>query len=180
MEVVHIFAHLYAIRYKKGDLDEFEKTFDLWGDPSYLNEFFEANENDLHNGFLGNISIEQAVERTLDNAEALQQELLQLASGDPDTTNKTLDILFRPLTDREHNVVVLSKQKAYGPDKDSWLRLYALKIDPGYYVVTGGAIKLTPTMNERKHTDSELKKLERSRSFLQEEGLLDKEGFNEL
>jgi hypothetical protein len=180
MEVVYIFANLYAIRYQDDDPDEFEKAFDLWNDPSYLYEFFESNKGDLQNGFLGNITIEQAVERTLDEAGSLEQTLLRLAGNDPEETNNTLDLLFKPLDKRQYNAVVLSKQKAYGSGHNSWLRVYALKIDPGYYIITGSAIKLTPNMNEREHTQKELAKLDRCRAYLQEQGLLDKEGFKEI
>lgn len=180
MNVVHIFADLYAIRYEDSDQDEFEKAFDLWSDPGYLDSFFQENLNDLQNGFLGEITITQAVERTIEDAEVLEDQLLSLAGNDPEVTNNTLDTLFQPLEKNEYNKVVLGKAKAYGLRYKSWLRVYALKIDPGYYIVTGSAIKLTRTMNEREHTSKELLKLNQCRAFLQEQGLLDKEGFNEL
>ena len=39
--------------------------------------------------------------------------------------------------------------------------IYAIKLEPGIYVITGGAIKLTRTMQEREHTLRELAKMEK-------------------
>lgn len=44
-----------------------------------------------------------------------------------------------------------------------------------YY--TGGAIKLTRTMQEREHTLAELNKMEKVRNFLLNSGAIDAEGF---
>lgn len=59
------------------------------------------------------------------------------------------------------------------------LRIYAIKLSVGVYIVTGGAIKLTATMQEREHTLHELHKLEIVRRFLLEEGIVDNDGFIE-
>ena len=47
------------------------------------------------------------------------------------------------------------------------------------YVVTGGAIKLTATMQEREHTVLELAKIEKVRNFLLDEKIIDDESFIE-
>ena len=47
-------------------------------------------------------------------------------------------------------------------------------------LVTGGAIKLTHTMQEREHTLEELRKLEKVRNFLLSEGASDMDGFYDL
>ena len=59
----------------------------------------------------------------------------------------------------------------------SWLRIYALKLSAGIYIVTGGAIKLTATMQEREHTLAELHKMELVRQFLLNENIVDDAGF---
>lgn len=38
----------------------------------------------------------------------------------------------------------------------------AIKLNVGIYIITGGAIKLTRTMQEREHTLQELGKMEKS------------------
>ena len=53
-------------------------------------------------------------------------------------------------------------------------------LEPNIYVVTGGAIKLTRTMQEREHTTIELEKLNRCKAYLQSQGVFDKDSFVEL
>jgi len=48
------------------------------------------------------------------------------------------------------------------------------------YLITGGAIKLTDSMQEREHTRRELDKLERCKQFLKEEGIIDEDGVVDL
>ena len=61
----------------------------------------------------------------------------------------------------------------------SWLRIYAIKLEPGIYVITGGAIKLTKTMQEREHTLQELAKMEKVRRFLLDHNIIDKDAFTD-
>ena len=94
-----------------------------------------------------------------------------------------LDSLFKPLENLRTAEVLLGKEKAKGNRNfrhDSWLRLYAIRFQRNSYLVTGGAIKLTHTMQEREHTLEELRKLEKVRSFLLSEGACDMDGFYDL
>ena len=93
-----------------------------------------------------------------------------------------LSKIFRPLDNNQASDVMLQKEKArlkrkYG--HSSWLRLYAIKLIQGNYIITGGAIKLTATMQEREHTRQELVKIDKVRRYLMEEGIIDDEGFIE-
>lgn len=62
----------------------------------------------------------------------------------------------------------------------SWLRIYAIKLEQGVYIITGGAIKLTLRMDEREHTRRELEKMEKVRQYLLEENIVDEDGFLDL
>ena len=76
--------------------------------------------------------------------------------------------------------MILGKEKARIKDRNqhaSWLRIYAIKLEPGCYIITGGAIKLTRTMQERTHTLEELNKMEAVRNFLIEGRVIDADGF---
>lgn len=57
--------------------------------------------------------------------------------------------------------------------------IYAIKLASGIYIITGGAIKLTATMQEREHTRKELIKIEKVRRFLLQENIIDDSGFIE-
>jgi hypothetical protein len=61
----------------------------------------------------------------------------------------------------------------------SWLRIYAIKLCDGVYVITGGAIKLTATMQEKAHTLTELKNMEKVRNTLLKENIIDDNSFIE-
>jgi hypothetical protein len=106
--------------------------------------------------------------------EDWSKRLLQLASGTPDN----LDSIFEPLRLEEPIELTRSKAKGYKPK--SWLRIYAIKLQSNVYVVTGGAIKLTRSMQESEHTKIELRKFDRCRVFLREQGITDIDGLSEL
>jgi hypothetical protein len=170
MKIVHTFiTGLYSFKYEGQDTNELERLFDDWNDYEFLEEFFENHKNDLE--YFG-LDVETAVEETIKEAHFLDILLLNIS----ESKFRTLDAIFKPLNDLEFRIVVLSKQKA----KQRWLRLYAIKIEPNYYVITGGSIKLTHTMQERQHTQNELSKLEKCRQYLQSEGIFDLDSFNEL
>ena len=91
-----------------------------------------------------------------------------------------LDKLFRPLENSRTSEMLLGKEKAKikeRPQHASWLRIYAIKLEPGCYIITGGAIKLTRTMQEREHTLNELKKMEQVRNYLIRNQAIDADGF---
>ena len=93
-----------------------------------------------------------------------------------------MDILCQHLENSRFSELTLGRDKAYGSGgyrHQSWLRIYAIKIEPGVYLVTGGAIKLTVKMEERSHTLEELAKLERVRNYLLDNGVYDLDGFND-
>ena len=93
-----------------------------------------------------------------------------------------LDDLFRPLENQRIHEMLLSREKAKGKRSsthNSWLRIYAIKLDEGIYLVTGGAIKLTHLMAEREHTLNELRKMEMVRNYLLDNGVRDADGIKE-
>lgn len=52
-------------------------------------------------------------------------------------------------------------------------------MDPGIYIITGGAIKLTRTMQEREHTLVELARMEKVRRFLLDNDIEDMDSFKD-
>ena len=121
--------------------------------------------------------LDEAVSDTFEDAEDLQELVLDF----PYTEH--LDSLFKPLDITDAQSTELSREKARNWDRKrhaSWLRIYAIRLDPDVYVVTGGAIKLTRTMQEREHTALELQKLNRCKAFLKSNGVFDQDSFVEL
>jgi hypothetical protein len=172
MKITAIFAiqefTLYSVAYDNNEM-EFKRLFDSWiYDFEYLFRFFEENNIDLNSSFYDNISIEEAVKRTRKQAIVFREKFYRLAENTL-LSNVKLQTVFRPLHNAEYHFKELSKEKS----KADWLRIYAIRISENTYVISGGAIKLTQTMNERPHLQLELRKLEMTKQFLIENGLTD-------
>lgn len=167
---------LWAVHYD-GDADNIlTLTFRDWNDIDWLEEFFEKNIGDL-SSYFHITDIGKAIYDTIYDANTLQCLVLDIS---PDAN---LDQLFRPLNNSRTAELTLGKEKAkgkYNSGHSSWLRLYALKLEPQSYLITGGAIKLTQTMQERQHTEIELIKMEKVRNFLIQQGAVDIEGLKDL
>ena len=140
---------------------------------TWLYQFFKENITDLKSYFKIT-DVNEAIYDTIEDSEKLQCLIMDIS---PDAD---LDKLFRPLENSRIADILLGKEKARLKDAHkhaSWLRIYAIKLEPGIYVITGGAIKLTRTMQEREHTLQELTKMEMVRSHLLKNNIFDKDSF---
>jgi hypothetical protein len=181
LEIITIFAQdnpvLLSSKYEEDVKPEFEALFEKWQDVNYLFDFFNQNKADLKSGFYGNIEIEEAVLETLKDGNKLESKIRNLAIKSINGGEIGLDNMFQNLYPNER-AVELILSKGYGNNlhrNTSWLRIYAIKLESNCYVVTGGMIKLTNRMEVREHGRLELNKLKRTRDYLRENGLLDKE-----
>lgn len=166
---------LWAVRYDGDDDNILQKIFEQWSNPIWLVDFFTENMTDLESYFKIT-DLNKAIFDTIDDSNKLQCLILDI------TPDADLDRIFRPLENNRTNEIVLGKEKAKlkkSPSHASWLRLYAIKLEPGCYIITGGAIKLTKKMEERSHTLQELKRMERVRNLLIDAGVVDNVGFSE-
>jgi len=187
MKLVRIFANndsLWSVSLRvigenglAENTDELDHLFDNWNNVEFLEDFFESNKHDLKK-FYGDIKVEEAVEITLLEARRLEATLINLAKSKEKDVN--LDAIFKPLDNQIYIEQELTKSKAKGNARKSWLRIYAIRIDKNCFVVTGGAIKLTHLMKDREHTNLELIKINRCRDFLKAEGLDNIDAFFEL
>ena len=166
---------LWAVRYDGDDDNALHKVFNQWNDPEWLWNFFTENINDLE-AYFKMTDLNQAIYDTMDDSGELECLILDIS---PDAD---LDLMFRPLENSRAAEMTLSRKKARlhnRPEHASWLRLYAIKLERGCYIITGGAIKLTRTMQERTHTLRELNKMEHVRRVLLEHGAIDIDGFED-
>ena len=166
---------LWAVRYEGEKSNCFDLLFSRWYDMVWLRSFFQENLADL-SSFFHITDVYEAVMETIDQAKRLECVMLDI------TPDANLDVLFKHLENNRYWEMTLGREKAYGNGEyrhKSWLRIYAIKIESGVYLVTGGAIKLTATMEERSHTLAELAKMERVRNYLLDNGVYDLDGFND-
>lgn len=170
MKIVDIFAEqLFSFVYKTNDghydENEFDRLMNLWTDVSYLRNY--AKSNNVSN-------VNQFVKDRLRDAENIQDLLDELTeSGEP------LEYYFRPLRNSELGIKILSLQKGKVSQRDG-LRLYAIKIDTDCFVITGGAIKMSQTMQEHPDTMNELLKIKKAQDYLKANFVIDRDSFYEF
>lgn len=166
-------GRLWAVRYEGKEENALYMAFAQWSDVEWLRSFFVENKKDLETYFKVT-DVNAAIYDTLEDNDRLQCLILDLS---PDTD---LEKMFKPLDNNQTAALMLDKEKAR-LDRNgghlSWLRLYAIRLEKGAFIITGGAIKLTYKMPERTHTLQELVKMEQVRNFLLEEGIVDRDSF---
>jgi hypothetical protein len=170
MNIVSIFEHskacLYAVKYDDNELDALELLQEYWSDSDELRKFFRQYLKD-YEAYYGKATIINIVEKAIDDADLLFETLFKLAE---DESGKHLRGFFKPLHNKEvGKSYSLQQLKGYGAMSNSFLRVYAIRYGTSY-VITGGAIKLTDQMKDRKHTKDELYKLNLVRDYLREKG----------
>lgn len=167
---------LWSVVYDTDTESALQKVLTDWLSPNYLALFFTENKADLEQYFRIT-NVDAAIYDTIADATSLACVILDF---NPDAN---LDVLFRPLENTRIHEMMLSREKAKGKRTSghpSWLRLYAIRLGSGNYLITGGAIKLTPTMAERQHTLEELNKMEHVRNYLIDNGVYDISGLEDL
>lgn len=169
-------GRLWAVHYAEEQLNELDKVFTQWNDAGWLLNFFRENFSDLVSYFKIT-RLDEAVYDTMEDSDELECLIMDI------NPEANLDELFRPLENSRASEMRLGREKARLKDRPkhaSWLRIYAIKLNPGIYVVTGGAIKLTRTMEEREHTLKELVKLEKVRQYLVASNVIDDDSFTDF
>ena len=170
------YDHLWSVKYPEKEADELTMLFRNWSNGNYLLDFFLSNMEDLKN-FFHVQRISEAIKDTVEDAQVLQKLILDF----PYTEH--LDGLFHPLSLSDNRVTEMTREKARNWNRDrhaSWLRIYAIRVQEEVFVVTGGAIKLTPAMQDRPHTQEELEKLNQCREFLKNNGVINQDSFVDL
>ena len=166
MEIVTIFAEsLYAVEHEGEAENEYDRLMNLWTDVFYLRQF--AKESDIKN-------IKSFIEEISEDAEDIQDFM-----DDVDDGETGIGAFFKTLYNNESGFRVLSLQKGR-PHRKSYLRLYAIRIDAGTYLITGGAIKLVATMQENEELMKELRVLNKVKAYLQDNDVFDSDSFQEF
>ena len=149
-----------------GSLDELERNTDLWDNIEYLYDFFNLHEESLHSEFWQNMTVEEAVLCTRDCADSLNDVLDE---------SENLELIFQTLSDGDIRATVLKFHKM--KIRRNCLRLYAIKLSDGKFIITGGVIKLTQKMQDCPVNNLELLKLKRVKNFLIKQDVFDDESF---
>lgn len=172
MKIVCIFVDkLYSFHYENESNNELGKLLDSWNDASFLFSFYKQNETLIcNNKFLKISNSSQFANKVIEDAKEID-EILDVLSNDG-----SLNEFFIPLSAEQPYNMQLSKNKG----RKRLLRLYALKIDENCFVITGGAIKITKTMDEHNDTKKELAKIDKCRNYLKQNNVVDSGSFYEF
>lgn len=180
MELIRIFVTettaegLYAVCYSKGVLNEFDRLFELWTDIEYVTQYCVRNSEHLQSDYFYNQSLDQIISKVFHEAIELQELFYDFFETEENDDGRHLQEVFRPLRDGEFVIPPYQSTKASiykWKLRKAILRLYAIRISPNTFIITGGAIKLTRTMQEHPDTLEELTKLTMVRRFLSQNGL---------
>ena len=160
---------LYAIA-TKNESDVFHDCFKKWNDPLYLYDFFSSNSESLK---FYQVDVKTATSMVLLESKKFFIDILKVARGEKkaNTLDKTI---FVPLHNNDDFEFALLETKAYGSDKQpSFLRIYAIRLKDGCYIVVGGLLKTTQSLQECKEGKRILATLKSMISKLQAKGYKD-------
>lgn len=145
-----------------------------------LHKFFKDRQHLLKkNPYFPN-TVYDASKRTFEEMSQLEQHLLHAKNNSLEQLCGFLQENFKPLNNQSSIGEELQPSKTRGADKNCWIRIYAVRVNPEMFIVTGGAIKLVHTIKEDSILVDERSKLLRVRDYLKHEGLYDAETYQEI
>ena len=128
-------GRLWAVRYEGEADNALYKIFEQWNDVLWLRTFFKENIEDL-SSYFKITDVNQAIMDTIEDSERLQCIIMDIS---PDAD---LDAIFRPLENSRIADITPGKEKARLKQRmrhASWLRIYAIKLANGVYIITARA-----------------------------------------
>lgn len=184
MEFLPIFAREESVFWsvcfpEDGGDDCFNKFMNQIYDFDFLADFFRLNESLLSAPFWNNMNSRIAYHQVLKEVNELERELKCFEIGGADCEGLSSREIFEPL---DKDIYLLqSRHKGFRkarPHPDNFdkpmLRIYAIELDDGTMVITGGVIKLTLKM-EGVYMENALRKLNRVRDYLRSHQITSRE-----
>ncbi|MBR1543286.1 MAG: hypothetical protein IJ626_00095 [Muribaculaceae bacterium] len=182
LEIIAIYPqNIYSIQYNDQEENEFDRLFNLWNDVGYITQFLEDNQEYL------NLPIWQQTPNPEDAARQVLQEATKLEELFDSLYENVLkgrkpdfDNHFSFLEGKYKYFLQWPPMKSYGTYRPSLLRMYAIKMKENVYLITGGGIKLADKIqNSPDLKDHVLQNIDKVRTFLKENGILEAEDMNE-
>lgn len=152
------------------DTDVFNKCFENWQNPIYLYDFFKKHEKDLS---FYRMSVKQAAANVIHESFNFYNRILDTIESEE--IDESLDQnIFQPLHDRDDFDLPLIQTKSYGNKMAlSFIRLYAIRLSDGCYIIVGGLIKTKKKLQEMEEGKEILKKLKQLEKHLRDNGFED-------
>lgn len=159
---------LYAMKWPEEGDHCLNLLMERWTDQEYLRAFFKERKEDLK--YFKNRQIVDAVIQTFREARWIKGDILSICDIGITEDGNTLDQLFAPLDNRIGNRSFIQAKAKGDRHAAPWIRIYAIKIDENEYVITGGGIKLTKTMEEDPLLQIELIRLQQAEDYFKSQG----------
>lgn len=177
IEILPIFVEqnngVYAVHRENELLDALENLQENWSNPEYVYDFFKNNRHLLNQPRYRDYTVQEAAIKTLEDAKELFDQLEAYAKSGFENDDENLSDFFTPLHKNETNLPPYQASKAYGIQiKDSWLRLYAIRLDVNCYIITGGGFKMVNAMQDVPYLAQELDYLKQTQLYLEENQIL--------
>ncbi len=179
-------SRLWAVCIKKGGkkgkcTDVFTELINQFTNTEYLLNFFIPHKEELDRPFWKGIGVDGAVEKVRQEITHLAKELYSIDNNLPGYENSSLSDVFIALHSNIYSLNFNNERfRKAKPDFDKpMVRLYAIELEDGTFIITGGTIKLIIDMRGEMF-DHEIKKLNKLRDFLKEEKINDLEGLKDL
>ena len=176
LNIVAIYPpYIFSIQYDDREENEFDRLFDLWNDVCFVTEFLEVNKEHLKSDIWQRTpEVEDAARQVLDEAENLETLFKELNDNTSEGIKPDFDSHFLYLDGKYKYELKWPPMKSYGTIRPSLLRLYAIKMEENVYLITGGGIKLSDTIqNSPGLKDYVIQDIDRVRCFLKENGIMD-------
>lgn len=159
---------LFALK-EGGRLDAFHQCFENWQDVEYVYNFFKSRPEAL---LYYGVDHRTAVRLILRESEQFFDDILNIAEEENATS---LDkIIFQPLHNGDDFDLPMIETKAYGKESGrSFLRLYAIRLSDGAYIIVGGLIKTTEALQDCEEGKAVLKKLKEIAGILRKSEMFD-------
>lgn len=176
VRILHDSNLLFTVRYQPDEKTAFDEIDDFWTDFEKLRSYIIAWRDRFHD-YNGSFSPtpNEAAAQCLSDYRRYNQQLITTAAGRGD---KSLDELFERLEKDQDPALVIAKYKGK-PLKNPWLRIFAIRIDGGRYIITGGALKMSNRYEYFGPTNDELERQKTVIDFLEVQGIIDKNTFEQ-
>lgn len=176
MEIIEIYEpYIYSIKYDSQEENEFDRLLKEWRDLDFIQAFMEANREFLKNKTWNKTPEPfSATRKVLREAEKLDDWFEQLYHNTLKEERPDFDEHFRTLGGKYKYEVEFWPSKSYGREYPSFLRIYAIRIAPNTYLITGGGIKLSDSIQNSPGLGNRiLHQIDTVRHYLKDNGIMD-------
>lgn len=177
MEIVAIYPpYIYSIKYDEEYENEFDRLFEEWNDLGKILLFLEVHAEYLKSDIWKKVpEPEQAASQILHEARMLEDLFDELNKNIQNGKKPDFDTHFQYLNGNKYQCELrYIPMKSYGTLNPSLLRIYAIKLAPNTYVITGGGIKLARSIQDSPGIkDHVFRHIDIVRKWLKDNGVFD-------